>query len=124
MDGASGAGFAGSQRMEVWAYLPAIVIPLLGDLLADRPMSPPSGARPRRPKSFRLESLLDESRSRQTACVSRPETGAAVLLWAVRHTLTGICFPRPRTLPRLSASLWYCSASLKTLSATSGQLVW
>jgi hypothetical protein len=36
VDGASGAGFAGSQRMQVWAYLPAIVIPLLGDLLADR----------------------------------------------------------------------------------------
>jgi hypothetical protein len=36
VDGASGVGFAGSQRMQVWAYLPAIVIPLLGDLLADR----------------------------------------------------------------------------------------
>ena len=36
VDCPSGAGFAGSQRMQVWAYLPAIVIPLLGDLLADR----------------------------------------------------------------------------------------
>jgi hypothetical protein len=36
VEGASGAGFAGSQRMQVWAYLPAITIPLLGDLLADR----------------------------------------------------------------------------------------
>ena len=35
-DTASGAFKAGSQRMQVWAYLPAITIPLLGDLLADR----------------------------------------------------------------------------------------
>jgi hypothetical protein len=35
-DTASGAFKAGSQRMQVWAYLPAVVIPLLGDLLADR----------------------------------------------------------------------------------------
>jgi hypothetical protein len=35
-DTASGAFAAASQRMQVWAYLPAITIPLLGDLLADR----------------------------------------------------------------------------------------
>jgi len=35
-DAASRAGSARSQRMQVWAYLPAITIPLLGDLLADR----------------------------------------------------------------------------------------
>jgi len=35
-DAASRAGSARDQRMQVWAYLPAIVIPLLGDLLADR----------------------------------------------------------------------------------------
>ncbi len=35
-DAAFRAGSARSQRMQVWAYLPAITIPLLGDLLADR----------------------------------------------------------------------------------------
>jgi hypothetical protein len=35
-DAASRAGSARDQRMQVWAYLPAITIPLLGDLLADR----------------------------------------------------------------------------------------
>jgi hypothetical protein len=35
-DEPSGAWLASSQRLQVWAYLPAVVIPLLGDLLADR----------------------------------------------------------------------------------------
>jgi hypothetical protein len=35
-DTASGAFSASSQRLHVWAYLPAVAIPLLGDLLAGR----------------------------------------------------------------------------------------
>ena len=35
-DEPSGAWLASSQRLQVWAYVPAVVIPLLGDLLADR----------------------------------------------------------------------------------------
>jgi hypothetical protein len=35
-DTASGAFEASNQHMQVWANLPAVVIPLLGDLLADR----------------------------------------------------------------------------------------
>jgi hypothetical protein len=35
VDGVSRAGSATNRHMQVWAYLPAITIPLLGDLLAD-----------------------------------------------------------------------------------------